>query len=88
MSNTAGLPPFSYGFKYHFQDQPAPGKRPSLGTIFRLLDLGVEPYLVASSVIGVIAQRLVRLICKHCKAEYQPTVSCWKIGKRVGSQQR
>ena len=43
------------------------------GAITRLLDLGVEPYLVASSVIGVIAQRLVRLICKHCKAEYQPT---------------
>jgi len=43
------------------------------GAITRLLDLGVEPYLVASSVIGVVAQRLVRLICKHCKAEYQPT---------------
>ncbi len=35
-SDTAGLPPFSFGFKYHFQDQPAPGKHPSLGTIFRL----------------------------------------------------
>jgi general secretion pathway protein E len=43
------------------------------GAITRLLDLGVEPYLVASSVIGVVAQRLVRLICKHCKSEYQPT---------------
>ena len=43
------------------------------GAITRLLDLGVEPYLVASSVIGVIAQRLVRLICKQCKAEYEPT---------------
>jgi general secretion pathway protein E len=35
--------------------------------INRLLDLGVEPYLVASSLIGVLAQRLVRRICKHCK---------------------
>jgi general secretion pathway protein E len=43
------------------------------GAITRLLDLGVEPYLVASSVIGVIAQRLVRLICKQCKVEYVPT---------------
>jgi general secretion pathway protein E len=43
------------------------------GAITRLLDLGVEPYLVASSVIGVVAQRLVRLICKHCKVEYAPT---------------
>ena len=45
------------------------------GAITRLLDLGVEPYLVSSSVIGVIAQRLVRLICKQCKTEYEPTES-------------
>ncbi len=43
------------------------------GAITRLLDLGVEPYLVSSSVIGVIAQRLVRLICKQCKSEYDPS---------------
>jgi len=35
-SDSSGLAPFSYGFKYHFQDQTAPGKRASLGTIFRL----------------------------------------------------
>lgn len=38
----------------------------------RLLDMGVEPFLVASSVTGVLAQRLVRKICPHCRAEYQP----------------
>ncbi|HXX92589.1 MAG TPA: type II secretion system ATPase GspE [Planctomycetota bacterium] len=43
------------------------------GAITRLLDLGVEPYLVSSSVIGVVAQRLVRLLCKQCKTEYAPT---------------
>jgi len=43
------------------------------GAITRLLDLGVEPYLVASSVIGVVAQRLVRLICKQCKEEFTAT---------------
>ncbi|MCE9583916.1 MAG: type II secretion system ATPase GspE [Planctomycetes bacterium] len=37
------------------------------GAITRLLDLGVEPFLVASSLIGVIAQRLVRLICPGCR---------------------
>jgi general secretion pathway protein E len=37
------------------------------GAITRLLDLGVEPYLVASSLVGVVAQRLVRLICPGCK---------------------
>ncbi len=42
-------------------------------SVSRLLDIGVEPYLVASSVIAVIAQRLVRIICPECKAEYEPT---------------
>lgn len=37
------------------------------GAATRLIDMGVEPYLVASSVEMVVAQRLVRLICKHCK---------------------
>jgi general secretion pathway protein E len=43
------------------------------GAVTRLIDIGVEPYLVASSVIGVVAQRLVRLICKHCKVEVDVT---------------
>ena len=44
----------------------------SAGAITRLLDMGVEPFLVVSSVRGVIAQRLVRLICPYCKMEYTP----------------
>ena len=39
-------------------------------TISRLLDMGIEPYLVATSIVGIIAQRLVRKICTHCKEEY------------------
>jgi general secretion pathway protein E len=39
------------------------------GAATRLIDMGVEPYLVSSSVEAVIAQRLVRLVCKHCKTE-------------------
>jgi general secretion pathway protein E/type IV pilus assembly protein PilB len=38
----------------------------------RLLDMGLEPYLVASAVEGVMAQRLVRTICENCKEPYQP----------------
>ncbi len=38
----------------------------------RLLDMGVEPFLVSSAVSGVLAQRLVRQICKECRAEYVP----------------
>lgn len=40
--------------------------------ITRLIDIGVEPFLVSSSLIGVIAQRLVRLICPECKQEFVP----------------
>jgi general secretion pathway protein E len=39
----------------------------------RLVDMGIEPYLLSSSVIGVLAQRLVRSICPHCKTAYAPT---------------
>ncbi len=42
------------------------------GAIPRLVDMGVEPFLVASSLIGVIAQRLVRVICPNCKDEVAP----------------
>jgi len=38
----------------------------------RLLDMGVEPFLVASSVEAVLAQRLIRSLCRHCKEEYVP----------------
>lgn len=37
----------------------------------RLMDMGIEPYLVASSLVGVLAQRLVRVICANCKEPYQ-----------------
>src|SRR5438876_4862708 len=43
--------------------------------VTRLLDLGIEPYLVASSVVGVMAQRLVRRVCGVCAAAYQPTAT-------------
>ena len=42
-------------------------------TIDRLVDIGVEPYLIASGVRGVISQRLVRKVCPHCREEYRPS---------------
>ncbi len=42
-------------------------------SIARLLDLGLEPFLVTATVEAVIAQRLVRRVCQHCKTEYTPT---------------
>ncbi|MGB9874212.1 MAG: GspE/PulE family protein, partial [Hydrogenobacter sp.] len=41
--------------------------------ITRLSDLGIEPFLIASSLEGVLAQRLVRKVCEHCKEPYKPT---------------
>ena len=44
------------------------------GAITRLLDMGIEPYLVASSLMGVLAQRLVRTLCPRCKTAFVPEV--------------
>ncbi|MBI2946423.1 MAG: type II secretion system ATPase GspE [Verrucomicrobia bacterium] len=42
----------------------------------RLIDMGIEPYLVSSTLIGAMAQRLVRKICPHCKTAGPPNASC------------
>jgi type IV pilus assembly protein PilB len=42
-------------------------------SITRLINIGIEPYLISASLNGVLAQRLVRRICEHCKEEYVPT---------------
>ena len=42
------------------------------GAVTRLIDMGTEPFLVAASLEGVLAQRLLRTICKNCKASYEP----------------
>lgn len=44
----------------------------ALGTFPRLLDIGIAPEIMAGNIIGVIAQRLVRILCPHCKEAYQP----------------
>jgi general secretion pathway protein E/type IV pilus assembly protein PilB len=49
------------------------------GAVTRLVDMGVEPYLVASSLEAVLAQRLVRVLCKHCKQpDNSPTAQALK----------
>jgi len=47
--------------------------------VTRLLDLGIEPYLVASSLLAVLAQRLVRTICPHCKYACEPTSTAHEL---------
>jgi type II secretory ATPase GspE/PulE/Tfp pilus assembly ATPase PilB-like protein len=43
--------------------------------VSRLLDMGVEPYLIAGALVGVIAQRLVRRVCRYCGASYTPEIT-------------
>ncbi len=44
----------------------------SASAVTRLIDMGIEPFLITSSVIAILAQRLVRVICPKCKEEYHP----------------
>jgi type II secretion system protein E len=48
------------------------------GAITRLIEMGIEPFLVASSIEGVLAQRLVRKICPRCKEPYRPSEAVWE----------
>jgi type IV pilus assembly protein PilB len=45
----------------------------TVSTLVRLIDMGVESYLISNSVVGIVAQRLVKKICPECKEKYQPT---------------
>lgn len=47
-------------------------------SITRLIDMGIEPFLVSASLIGVMAQRLVRVICPKCKQSYKPSAAVLK----------
>jgi type IV pilus assembly protein PilB len=45
----------------------------AVSTVFRLTDMGIPAYMVAASVVSIIGQRLLRIICPHCKTEYTPS---------------
>jgi general secretion pathway protein E len=47
-------------------------------TITRLIDMGIEPFLIASTIVAVVAQRLVRKLCEKCKRPYRPTAAALK----------
>ncbi len=48
----------------------------AVGAIARLIDMGIEPFLLSSSLLGVLAQRLVRTLCPECKTPYQADNTC------------
>lgn len=45
----------------------------AVGAITRLMDMGIEPFLISSSLVGIIAQRLVRVLCQECREPYTPS---------------
>ena len=55
----------------------------SIRALFRLLDLGIEPYLLNSSLMGIVAQRLVRKICVDCKVAYEPQADEIELFRKV-----
>ena len=56
----------------------------SVSALYRLLDMGIEPFLITSAIIGVVAQRLVRRICKSCAATYEPTLPELTTYRKLG----
>lgn len=67
----------------------------SVSAVTRLCDMGIEPYLIASSLVGVLAQRLARSICPHCRTSYEPSpseleeigISCKALYRGLGCDQ-
>jgi type IV pilus assembly protein PilB len=45
----------------------------AVGTVIRFIDMGIQPFLVSSSLLGIVAQRLMRRLCTKCKEPYDPT---------------
>jgi len=57
----------------------------TVGVIFRLIDLGVEPFLISSAIIGIVAQRMVRRVCPHCARKVTaPLVEQMAYEKEMG----
>ena len=55
--------------------------------ITRLVNMGIEPFLISASLIGIMAQRLIRLICQHCKEPYEPSKALlekWGLKDKAG----
>jgi type IV pilus assembly protein PilB len=59
----------------------------AVSALHRLLDMGIEHFLVASSVSAVLAQRLVRRVCNHCQEPYRPPVEELALLEAIGGRE-
>jgi general secretion pathway protein E len=58
----------------------------AVGAVTRLVDMGVDAYLLASSLVGILAQRLLRTLCPHCKASFRADAAmCQRLGLDVAA---
>ncbi|MBI2852605.1 MAG: Flp pilus assembly complex ATPase component TadA [Chloroflexi bacterium] len=59
----------------------------AIGVFFRLMDLGIEPYLIAATLLGVVSQRIIRRICPHCQTLFQPPIEeCIAYREETGEE--
>jgi type IV pilus assembly protein PilB len=56
----------------------------AVSALHRFLDMGIESFLISSSITGIVGQRLLRLMCSHCKVAYQPTAEELELYKSSG----
>jgi len=56
----------------------------SVSSVFRLLDLGLEPFMISSALSGVLAQRLVKMLCSECKQAYSPKPEFIELAEKRG----
>jgi type IV pilus assembly protein PilB len=56
----------------------------AVSALHRFIDMGIEPFLIASALLGVVGQRLIRKSCPHCLEPYEPTVEELAFFERVG----
>ncbi|MEO5842856.1 MAG: GspE/PulE family protein [Acidimicrobiales bacterium] len=60
----------------------------SVSALYRLLDMGIESFLITSAIVGVVAQRLVRRICRACAERYEPSLQDLAVYRKLGGVEK
>jgi len=60
----------------------------AVSSLYRLLDMGIEPFLITSAIVGVVAQRLTRRICTSCAAPFEPSLSELTLFQKLGGREK
>jgi type IV pilus assembly protein PilB len=60
----------------------------AVSSLYRLLDMGIEPFLVTSAIVGVVAQRLVRRLCTSCAMPFEPSLQELTLYEKLGGREK